>query len=454
MNQYWIGRDGKQFGPYPADAIRLGFSSGKILPSDLLWAEGMSEWVPAAVVLGATPGIATAPAPEAPAASSVPAPSAVTPANPYRAPVAPVDHPVVEGDITYAGFWARLAASFIDGLVILIPLCVLAAVPVVGWLGAIVLAWLYFAVMESGERGATLGKRAMKLQVLSADGVERIGFGRATGRFFGRYLSTFLLYIGYLIQPFTARKQALHDMITSTVVVSRGSAPGGVIALVIGLFIAVPFVGGILAADAIPAYQDYQKRAQARGAVASDAASPQPAAGGPKTVAPSLALTAEERAEVQSMKGAGQTQGFLGHEIAHNVRLHVLTDNFGENPTCIVAVRAHDKKTGQLIHPSWDLNVQIGRESKLVHTKNHISNSADEIRLILIDSGRRYSLRDRMQKPGFLGTDLTPQLANDLLVTKQAKAVSGMIADTEFASHYDLSGFAKGYKYARALCPY
>ena len=194
--------------------------------------------------------------------------------NPYRAPTAPVAQPLADGDVVYAGFWARLAASFIDGLVIFLPIMLISIIPILGLFGGIVVSWLYFAMMESGERGASLGKRALNLQVVSADNLDRIGFGRATGRFFGRYLSILILYIGYLMQPFTARKQALHDLISGTVVVARGSSSGVVIGVVVAFFVLVP-VAGILAAIAIPAYQDYTVRAKVAGALV--------AAGGART---------------------------------------------------------------------------------------------------------------------------------------------------------------------------
>lgn len=447
MSQYWIGRDGQRFGPYSADVIRTGFSRGKILASDLVWSEGMPDWTPVGTLFGATAAVPT-PA-EAPASTAGEDPSRSRPEA-----AAPPTTFVVDSDLSYGGFWARLAAAFIDGFVMLIPIVVLSAIPVIGWLGAVVAAWLYFALMESGERGATLGKRAMRLQVVSADGAERIGFGRATGRFFGRYLSMLLFYAGYLIQPFTARKQALHDMVSGTVVVSRGPAPGGVAALVIGVLVALPIVGGILAAISIPAYQDYQKRVEGRKALASNASTQISTSTPQNTAASSLALSADERTEVDRIKRAGQTAGILGHEIGPNVRLFVLTDNFGENPTCVVAVRAHDERTGQQIHPNWDLNVQVAREGKLVYTKNYFGAGAGEIRLMLLDSGRRYSLNTRMRKPGYFGADFSSQLARDLLSTKQAKAVSGLMADNEFSSHYDLSHFGKAYKYALAVCPY
>lgn len=83
--------------------------------------------------------------------------------------------------------------------------------------GIIVMQWLYFAILESSEKQATLGKRAMRLVVTDVDG-GRISFGRATGRYFGRILSGMIFMVGYIMQPFTEKKQALHDMIASTLV--------------------------------------------------------------------------------------------------------------------------------------------------------------------------------------------------------------------------------------------
>ena len=59
---------------------------------------------------------------------------------------------------------------------------------VVVYIGAIVGSWLYFAKFESGVNQATPGKRIMGIKVTSTSG-DRIGFGRATGRFFGKIVS-------------------------------------------------------------------------------------------------------------------------------------------------------------------------------------------------------------------------------------------------------------------------
>jgi len=81
---------------------------------------------------------------------------------------------------------------------------------------AFVLAWLYFAGLESSAWQATIGKRLLRLVVTDLSG-QRIGFGRATGRYFGKLL----IVIGGWFILFTGRKQALHDLMASTLVVRR-----------------------------------------------------------------------------------------------------------------------------------------------------------------------------------------------------------------------------------------
>lgn len=267
MGQYWFARDGQKFGPYAEEHVRARFAQGELQATDLVWTDGMPQWQSAAEVFGAV----------APPATS----------SPYRPPAARVARETETGeDFAYAGFWVRFGAAVVDAFVLGVP-AFLAAGALVAVIGAaadpallvltvyvvpILASWLYFAGMESGARSATLGKRAFHLQVLSADRQERIGFGRASARFFGRYLSMLVLYIGYLMQPFTARRQALHDLVAGTVVVSRKPAPVALVVITVIFALLFP-IGGMLAAIAIPAYSDYTVRAKVSNALmASDAA--------------------------------------------------------------------------------------------------------------------------------------------------------------------------------------
>lgn len=125
--------------------------------------------------------------------------------------------------VNYAGFWNRFVAFLIDWVMLAIISAIVNFIfseYIAGAIG-LVLGWLYFAGMESSVRQATIGKSAMGLSVTGLDG-ERISFLRATGRYFAKILSAAILFIGYIMAAFTARKQALHDILASTLVLKRG----------------------------------------------------------------------------------------------------------------------------------------------------------------------------------------------------------------------------------------
>ncbi len=81
----------------------------------------------------------------------------------------------------------------------------------------ILIAWIYFAAMESSKKQATLGKLTFGIKVTGLSG-ERITFGKATLRFFARFISAFPLGAGFLMALFTNKKQALHDLLAETLV--------------------------------------------------------------------------------------------------------------------------------------------------------------------------------------------------------------------------------------------
>jgi uncharacterized RDD family membrane protein YckC len=69
-----------------------------------------------------------------------------------------------------------------------------------------IVSWLYYALMESSAKQATVGKMALGILVTDLEG-SRIGFGRATGRYFAKILPALILGIGFLMAAFTQRKQ-------------------------------------------------------------------------------------------------------------------------------------------------------------------------------------------------------------------------------------------------------
>jgi uncharacterized RDD family membrane protein YckC len=156
----------------------------------------------------------------------------------YAAPMLPL--------VVYAGFWLRFVAWIIDRVllgvvtrVVLFPFFGFSAMrmilhghpnpedlaPLIGTFERLfavgfVLDWLYYALMESSVWQATLGKKTLGLRVTDLQG-NRISFGRASGRFFGRIISGLTLLIGYIMAGFTEKKQALHDMIAGCLVIRQ-----------------------------------------------------------------------------------------------------------------------------------------------------------------------------------------------------------------------------------------
>lgn len=114
----------------------------------------------------------------------------------------------------------RVGAYLLDLLILVIPLTMLAFIPILGIVLNIVGVWLYFALQESSERQATIGKRALNIYVTDMYG-RRISFGQATGRYFSKIISSLILGIGYIMAGFTEKKQGLHDMIAGTLVKRR-----------------------------------------------------------------------------------------------------------------------------------------------------------------------------------------------------------------------------------------
>ena len=135
----------------------------------------------------------------------------------------------------YAGFWRRFAAYILDGIAVtfvfngfanylwsqliyliddpdLLRVIFYSVTSV--WVS--LLTWTYFCGMESSPLQATVGKLAVGIYVADVQG-QRISFARATGRFFGKLLSGFLM-IGYIMAGFSQKRQALHDMIADCLV--------------------------------------------------------------------------------------------------------------------------------------------------------------------------------------------------------------------------------------------
>ena len=149
--------------------------------------------------------------------------------------------PVRVAGVQYGGFWIRVIAFFVDGALVraaIWPVSMIFGLSGLGMMGrgfphggvgmhlfgggvvvtlVVFGSWLYEAFMLSSPYQATLGKMIFGMKVTDVYG-NRISFARATGRHFGKWLSTAILGIGYVMVAFTQRKQGLHDILAETLV--------------------------------------------------------------------------------------------------------------------------------------------------------------------------------------------------------------------------------------------
>lgn len=80
-------------------------------------------------------------------------------------------------------------------------------------------SWLYYTFTESSPLGGSLGKVLLGIRVTDMSG-RGISWSQANRRFCWKQLSL-LSIVGWLMQPFTAKKQALHDQQAGTLVLRR-----------------------------------------------------------------------------------------------------------------------------------------------------------------------------------------------------------------------------------------
>jgi uncharacterized RDD family membrane protein YckC len=173
----------------------------------------------------------------------------------------------MSNSVQYAGFWMRFLAVIIDGIILNI-LHRIIIIPILGAIGFVdnsfaeinkliyalmqgyryteeqimamvfssietvvpmmvvsmivsgVITILYYSFMESSKYQATLGKMALGLKVTDENG-NNLGFAKCVIRQIGKYVSSIILMIGYIMAGFTSKKQALHDIMAGALVVKK-----------------------------------------------------------------------------------------------------------------------------------------------------------------------------------------------------------------------------------------
>jgi uncharacterized RDD family membrane protein YckC len=261
MNWYYAIQ-GQQTGPVDEAQLDALRNSGQIEAETLVWREGMANWQPyrearASAVPGAPAGgIAGVGA----ATTTAAATAEVVCAECGR--VFPIDNTIqfgnvrvcagckpifmqklaegarIGGGLVYASVWTRFGAVFLDGIILFVVntlVGLVAGLTFVQAAGAqpgdqirvqIILLIINMSIAAGyetlmiGKYGATLGKMAAKVRVVTAEG-GRVSYARALGRYFSKFLSAMLCLIGYIIAFFDEEKRALHDRICNTRVVTR-----------------------------------------------------------------------------------------------------------------------------------------------------------------------------------------------------------------------------------------
>ena len=152
-------------------------------------------------------------------------------------------------ELRYGGFWIRLLAFIINGILLYILISIISVVIFMSKYGQSAYSSLVSSVVNSDEInnpffgsfiwivfltfviipvlystisigvwGRTIGKAALKLKVIKPDG-SRVGIIRAFGRSLAYILNYFTLGLSFLIIAFTHKKRGLHDYIADTIVI-------------------------------------------------------------------------------------------------------------------------------------------------------------------------------------------------------------------------------------------
>jgi len=140
----------------------------------------------------------------------------------------------------YAGFWLRAVAYLLDTILVslvfgfvasfypaafvkppdaatMTSLANLPQLTPAAFVVTIAGVWLYYTLFEASPWQATPGKRMLHLYVADIFG-RRLTFARAAARNAAKLISSLTFLVGYLVAGFTPRKQALHDILASCLV--------------------------------------------------------------------------------------------------------------------------------------------------------------------------------------------------------------------------------------------
>lgn len=250
--EWYYAHEGQQAGPVPDEELERLVAEGTIRPETLVWRTGMASWLPLEKARPPATGPVPPPLPLrtgvgwtvcSQCSQSVDADNVIRFQNLWVcAECKPLFFQKIKegtrpaGVLEFAGIGARFVADMLDGIFVFLPFMVI--LQVVMWkfmrgapeqpfgMLAVVLVmelgiwgiWAAYNIFFVGRYGATPGKMIFRIRIITTDR-GRLGYGRATGRFFAEMLSGMTLYIGYIMAFFDEQRRTLHDRICNTLVI-------------------------------------------------------------------------------------------------------------------------------------------------------------------------------------------------------------------------------------------
>lgn len=249
--KWYYAHSNEQIGPVSEEEFQSLVRTGRIGPRTLVWNGTMAEWQEYGKVSGTADSAGMAESEDKGFCSecgrSFPQDDMIHYGDSWVcASCKPVfvqklkEGVIQSGAMEYGGFWIRFGAKIIDWIIlgivnwlVLIPWGILTASypaksgPASGSMMSALMGNLFYfgfaiayVTFFLGKYGATPGKMACKLRVVTPEGGE-ITYLRAFARYFGELVSGFILGIGFIIAAFDSEKRALHDRICSTRVIRR-----------------------------------------------------------------------------------------------------------------------------------------------------------------------------------------------------------------------------------------
>jgi uncharacterized RDD family membrane protein YckC len=264
---WYYAQGAERLGPLTEEQFQQAINSGAVNSATLVWREGMPQWQPFGQVSGGA-GAAVEGGVCSQCRRSFPTDELLTyeghvicaeckPTFLQRTREGAFAPPIMR----YAGFWIRFVGAFLDGILLGVIQIILTFAfigsffftpnPEAALIGRFLLLTLLqhainlsYETIMVGRYGATLGKMALGLRVVRADG-GRVSYGLALGRHLAKNIGTFvtligtlcalsgytsvslsatiigglIMLVGYVMAGFDSQKRALHDRICGTRVI-------------------------------------------------------------------------------------------------------------------------------------------------------------------------------------------------------------------------------------------